>query len=40
MRHGVGMYSKNTPPEAPARRRILIVDNHALVRRGLTAVDR
>ena len=38
MRHRVGMRSKSTAPEAPARRRILIVDNHALVRRGLTAL--
>jgi len=38
MRHRVGMRIKSTAPEAPARRRILIVDNHALVRRGLTAL--
>ena len=38
MRHDVGMHSQSTASEAPARRRILIVDNHALVRRGLTAL--
>ena len=32
------MQSQSTASEAPARRRILIVDNHALVRRGLTAL--
>ncbi len=35
VRHGVRMRSQSTAPEAAARRRILIVDNHALVRRGL-----
>jgi DNA-binding NarL/FixJ family response regulator len=38
MRQRVGMRSNSTKPEAPARRRILIVDNHSLVRRGLTAL--
>ncbi len=38
MRHRVGMHNESIALEAPARRRILIVDNHALVRRGLTAL--
>ena len=38
LRHRVRMHSGSTAPEALARRRILIVDNHPLVRRGLTAL--
>ncbi len=32
------MHSKNPKQSTPAKRRILIVDNHPLVRRGLTAL--
>ena len=38
MHHSVGMGSKTTAHETPARRRILIVENHPLVRHGLTAL--
>jgi DNA-binding NarL/FixJ family response regulator len=37
-RHRMRMESNRTAPEALARRRILIVDNHPLLRRGLTAL--
>jgi DNA-binding NarL/FixJ family response regulator len=32
------MHNDSSPPSAPARRRILIVDDHAVVRRALTVL--
>ncbi len=32
------MHSKNSAQKTPTKRRILIIDDHALVRRGLTAL--